>query len=497
MGFWPSAAGAAGKSGGASSAPLEPIVIPTAPPLDDPRTIPFPVFGGAPAAGIGRGSAAISGVPAEIDLTAAMNIAVARSPVLASARQDYELARVNVAATALPALPNAALQYQRVQIARQDTASIPIVTRTDPTRDHPFGQIVTRGFITPTLSAAQSNLTAFLTQLVYDGGKTGLQIRSAYRSQVAQADTYRRSLQDVVFNATTAYYNALVAQRTMLVDVALVKQFRDIEDLCKAAIAAGKADPSDLASIEVQTLQQQYFTVKAQIAALTAQAAFANAIGLAGNADVFPADDAPQSDAVDGMHVLDVPSYQTAAARALLLRPDYLAGTKNAEAAWLGLRAAKKSLYPQITGTLSSADFSTNDNSGVFRNNASVSAFAQLPIFDGGNAAVNRGTAQASYDKAMADVATVRLQVQSDVQTAVLTLAGSRAALATAHKQVRKAGEEMALRRQLYRRGDAQISDILDAQTTYADALTQETAAIYDVRQAEQAYSYAVGEKPY
>ena len=495
LGGVPGPVQAAAKASGAAKKALGPLLLPTAPPLGDPRAVPYPVYGASPVPGIGPGAKKIDGVSANLSLLEAINVAIARSPVLAAARQDVELARANAIATAAPALPGVGLSYQRQQARRQDQGLLATTIQTPPTRDHPFGETRTFYFAT-NLSAFSSGVTGFLSQLIFDGGKTGYLIRSAYKAQVAQSDTYKRQLQTTVNETTFAYYSTLENGRLMLMNIALVKMFHELEDFARHAVALGKADNSDVASIQEQDLIQQSQALQAQNNFVAAQTALANAMGLDGYADILPRDDAPQSGQIDAMKILQPPSYDRAIARAMLLRPDYASAVAGLESAAYGVKSARRMSMPQVSIGASASSNSTNDNAGVFRNNSAVTLNATLPIFDQGATLSTRVAAQASYDQAVAILDFTRQQVQTDVQTAVTTLSGARAALAIAHQTVHKAAEEMALRRQLYPAGDAQVSDLLDALTTFADALTQEVGAIYNVRVAEQAYYLAVGENP-
>lgn len=489
------AAEAAGSGGTKSGKPIGPVTIATFPPLADPRSIPYPVYGATPVPGIGPGAKKIEGIAANIGLVESINVAIARSPVLAAARQDVQLARANAMFTAAPALPNVGVNYSRVHNQQQDRFLQPFTFTTQPTRDHPFGEDRTI-FVPTVLSSFSTQIVGFLSQLIFDGGKTGYLIRSAHKTSIAQAETYKRSLQTTVNLTTSAYYATLVNERLMLVDVALARMFHDLADFARGEVKAGKADESDVAAIEQQELVQQFQAVKSQNAYVSAQTAFVSAMGVDGYADILPLDDAPQSDQLESMKMLEPLSYDRAIARAMLLRPDFASSQHNVESAAYALKSAERMLYPSLSAVASASDNSTSVNSGDFRMNSSVTLNGTLPIFDQGNTVATRASAKAGYDQALATLEVTRLQVQSDVQTAVTTLVGTRAALNIAHKTVQKAAYEMALRKRLYAGGDAQVADLLDALTTYADAVTQEALAIYDVRQAEQAYYLAVGENP-
>ena len=86
------------------SASIAPSATPTLPPASASLQIPYPAYG-TPAPNVTAGYSD-STVPQTINLHDAIMIAVARSPLLASARAAVDLARANVSVARVPALPS-------------------------------------------------------------------------------------------------------------------------------------------------------------------------------------------------------------------------------------------------------------------------------------------------------------------------------------------------------------------------------------------------------
>ncbi|MGH7682897.1 MAG: TolC family protein, partial [Vulcanimicrobiaceae bacterium] len=83
---------------------IAPSAIPTLPPASSSLTLPYPAVG-TPAPGV-TASAVNPAVPQTVTLKQAILIAVAKSPLLASARGDLQLARASVNLAQAGTLPN-------------------------------------------------------------------------------------------------------------------------------------------------------------------------------------------------------------------------------------------------------------------------------------------------------------------------------------------------------------------------------------------------------
>ena len=189
---------------------IAPSVIPTLPPASKALQIPYPALG-TPAPNV-TASYVDATVPQTVNLRQAILIGIARSPLLASARGDVQVARGNVTLARVPILPNLGATAATTRSGRQAGAG-----------STPNPSSTAASFSSSIASEVTSNsLTADLRQLIFDGGKTYAAIKAASSSQNAAITTYQRQLQTVVFDVASAYYNALLAMRTTAVDNDLV-----------------------------------------------------------------------------------------------------------------------------------------------------------------------------------------------------------------------------------------------------------------------------------
>jgi len=445
---------------------------PTPPPFPNASStpLPYPAYG-TPAPGIAHG-VPVAGVPQRITLGQAVNIAVARSPVLAAARGSEAVAAAQVDLARVPALPNLS-----------GTAAI---TRSN-SKAGSFGGGSGGG------SFMQNSLTVNLRQLIFDGGRVAAQIRSAQENQQGAVATYRRNLQTLTFNVATAYYNALSAQQATALAADVVVQNQTQENLVLAQIRAGTTARSDLATAQFPTAQARVALVRAQGAELSAFATFANVLGLEANADVRPMDDTPANPTAS---LLQAPllSYDAAYTRAIELRPDYNAANHTVISAQDALKAARLGRFPSLTGSASDGASSTNATGGDFRNSNSIGAAIAIPLFDAGQTHAQTAQSQAQLDIANANLQTSRLGIGLSVQQALVNLISARSASTQALAELRKAQEVLRATQAQYKAGVTTLPLLLNAQVGLTQAQTDQLNAVYALRQAEQNYLFALGE---
>ena len=457
----------------AAPASIIATATPTPIPSVAPSTMPYPAYG-TPAPGVAA-DAPVPGVPQNITLAQAISIAVAKSPVLASARGSEALAGAQVDLARVPSLPN-------------------LLATGATTHGNSAGSGGAGGGARPVSGAfTQNSLTANLRQLIFDGGRVAAQIRAAHENQQGAVATYRRNLQTVAFTVANAYYVALAAQRATHLAAQVVRQNQVQENLVLAQIRAGSAARSDLSTAEFPTAAARVALVRAQGAELSAYATFANALGLEANANVRPIDDTPANPTAT---LLQAPllTYASAYARALALRPDYDAATRSVDAAKESLRAARLGLFPALSGTASYGTSSTNATGGDFRGSNSIGAALAIPIFDQGQTKASKEQAQAQLDIVSANLNTARLGIGLSVQQALVNLITAHAAVQQTQAELTKAQDVLRATQAQYKAGVTTLPLLLNAQVGITQAQTDQLNAIYALRQAEQSYVYALGE---
>jgi hypothetical protein len=124
------------------------------------------------------------------------------------------------------------------------------------------------------------------------------------------------------------------------------------------------------------------------------------------------------------------PTYAGSLKRAFLLRPDYIAAEYTVESDKEGLRFAKLARFPILSAAVEdqiSRSFGPLTQS--FQNQKTVGLNLAIPIYDQGQTNFNIAVAAATLDQAVAALNQSKLQVESDVRSALASLISARALL--------------------------------------------------------------------
>jgi outer membrane protein len=457
----------------------------TLPPASQPTSMPYPAYG-TPVPGVNGGEVK-PGVPEVVTLDQAIAIGYARSPLLAQARAQLEIQSAPVQLARTAQLPNITGSATTAKEHNQGGGR----TTTTTTPGGTTGVTGTTGSGGP-LSFTSNALSVSLQQLIYDGGRVSAEIRAARNNQSAQAATYKRELQTVAFNVANAYYSSLAAQRATAVAVQTVLVDQTNEDLVAAQIRAGTAAKADLATAQLPTAQARVAVIVDQGAELSAQATFANAMGLDANTAVLPRDDTPVNGAAVVSNVA-TPTYAQAYARAIALRPDVTAAAFTVSGLQATLRATQLTNFPSLSGTASASTASTDLTGGTFRNNSSIGLALSIPIYDQGVVAAQVAQARGNLALGVANQETVLQGVQLNVKQTLVALVSAKAALTSADVALYEAQVVLKSTQAQYRAGVTTLPLLLNAQVGLTQALSTQTTSVYTLRQAEQAFLYAEG----
>jgi outer membrane protein TolC len=233
--------------------------------------------------------------------------------------------------------------------------------------------------------------------------------------------------------------------------------------------------------------------VQAQGAELSAQAAFANAMGLDANVDVRPLDDTPIF-TKKTIETVETPTYAQAIARALALRPDYDAAVQNADAGHASYQAAERGAFPVLSGSAAANTSSTDTQGGTFRPSNVLGLQLSVPLFAPGLLQAGTEQAQANWDIARAQLETARLALQLNVKQTLVNFISAKAAVDQADAEYQEALTVLRSTQAQYRAGVTTLPLLLNAQVGMSTALADQVKVVYALRQAEQAFLYAEGE---
>lgn len=508
------------ESPGSGSIPGVPgVVMPS--PLPEPTIsgtpIPYPAYG-SPAPDVERLKPK-KGVPQSISLADAVRIGVALSPAFALQNAQWAAIHAKYTSSVQAYYPGVSANAQAGNEYTNGTTSSTggfaraTASPAGPVPGAAFGLATPSAYSQATVT--NESLTLTITQLIYDGGRTIANIRSAKEADIAGRATLLRQLQTLAFNVATSYYTVLEDNATVTADAQLVREFEVNEASVAAQIRNGAAARSDIAAAQFQTAQARGNLVTAQGTAIGAQATFATTLGLDADAQVVPQQITSQPSAPN-------PTYEASLKRALIMRPDYISAAYNVQSAQEGLRYAKLARFPILTAGASDGVsrefvgcFSTTETDprgnvipisacpsspiapgGIppsWSNTKTIGLNLNIPIYDQGVTNYNVAVAASQLDQAKATLNSTRLTVESDVRSALATLISSRASLIQARSELTSAQVSLSATQAQYKVGATTILNVVTAEANLTTAQSAYISALYGVRTAEQNYLYATG----
>ncbi|HEY9085758.1 MAG TPA: TolC family protein [Candidatus Tyrphobacter sp.] len=457
-------------------AQLYPIAVPTPAPTALPAQspLPYPAYG-TPAPDV-QLLVPHNGIPPHVSLAQAVDIAVAVSPAFASQRAVYSELRARYTAeqqALFPAISASGSWEKSYGGSTYCPSGLSSCIRTNS--------------ITTNESAGYT-----VSQLIFDGGRVIAAIKTAKEDELAGRGTLLRQLDTLGYTVAQDYYAVLQDKATVDSDQQLVREFQTEENAVRAQIRNGVAALSNLAQAEYQTAKARGQLVTAQGAAISAQSQFATLLGLDADTQIVPEPLGPDT-------YTATPTYAKSLQQGLLLRPDYEAAQHVVNADRANLRYAELARVPTITGTWNSSTSRQFPASpirgatGQWNPSSTLVANISLPIYDQGLTWYNVEIAKYTLDEANATLMQTRLQVQSDVRSALAQLISARANFVQAQSELASAQVSMQAAQARYRVGVDTILDLVTAEANLATAQSDYIAALYGVRTAEQNYLYATG----
>ncbi len=130
----------------------------------------------------------------------------------------------------------------------------------------------------------------------------------------------------------------------------------------------------------------------------------------------------------------------------------------------------------------------------VWSNYSNLGLNLSIPIFNGGSVRAKTRQAQIEIDKLEADKRDTRLALDLSLRNAITQLNNSLITLNTQNENVNLAKEVLEDVENNYNVGLATLTDLLDAETQYADAQNNQTSALLDYKLAEIQLIKAKGE---
>jgi len=322
----------------------------------------------------------------------------------------------------------------------------------------------------PPLTQTNYGPTVSVSWLIADlGGRAGT-IESARQALIAANWTHNATIQNVVLQVESAYFNYMANKALVISERLSVREAQTNLESTQERQRVGLATIAEVLQAKT-ALSQASLTLETTEGDLqTTRGALALAMGLPANVpyDIEATPATAVGPATDSVEAL--------IAQAVKSRPDLASAQAAYRQAVGNVRAARGNLFPslQVTGTGGRAYVETLPGGAT---NYNVRLGLQIPIFSGFSRQYAVTQARAEADAALGRAASVKQQVEFQVFSSYYALQTAARRVNTADDLLAsaQASEEAALGR--YRAGVGLFVDLLTAQSALATARAQQVQA--------------------
>ncbi|MCE5312220.1 MAG: TolC family protein [Nitrospiraceae bacterium] len=323
---------------------------------------------------------------------------------------------------------------------------------------------------------------ATLRQNIYDFGKTSTQVNIQELLLESSTMDFSNVSQQITVAVKQAYFSVLQAEKNRDLALDVVKQFQEHLDIAIDMFKVGLKPKFDVTKAEVDLGNARLGLIKAENSLKLSRVNLKNAMGQP---------EAPDFKIVD---ILSFKKYELALPeavdKAFANRPDLKSLSIKHKAAERNIELAQKSYYPSVTGSATytkAGDNLTPDNSW------NVGAAITFPLFSGFLTKYQVEEARASLRVAQANQDTLRQTILLEVQQALLNLHEAEERVSIAELTVKQADENLSIAKGRYNTGVGSPIEVTDALTSYSNAKTAHTAALYDYKIAQANIEKAMG----
>jgi outer membrane protein len=383
-----------------------------------------------------------------------------------------------------------------VSVRQQKMQFLPSVNLSTSTSQslQPFANRATAvGMQVSPVTSTAVNAGVSTSLVLFNGGANRAQLAQARLGEQAGGQEVERTRQSVVFTVVSNYLQLTSSQEQLRVREQTLASEEALLQQVTALVQGGRRPIAE-------QYQQQAAVASSRLALVQAR----NAVELA-KVDLI------QTLQLDprGQYDFQPPPAGTAQApagtleqlldRALQGRADLAARQSELSATEQGIRVAKASRLPTVTV---SAGYNTTLNSSndlsvldqfAQRQGGSVQVGVQLPLFDRGSSSAETQRAQIAQDNARIALQNQQQQVAVEVRRAWLDWQAAGEQVAAADAQLTAAQQSLDATRQRYQAGVGTLLELTQAQSTLAQAQSQQVSARYNLVFQRTLVDYYVG----
>ena len=333
---------------------------------------------------------------------------------------------------------------------------------------------------------------------LWDNGQREANFSQAKERRNATTSRNEQTKQNLIFQVTQAYYNILKAQELVKVDQEILARSQENTDRVRAFVEAGIQIEADVATAQVREANDELSLLNDQNDLEISMATLPRLMGLDPVTLITVAEDTDyQLYRQKGqIEVIEV-SVEEAIQRGFETRPEFKQLQATIKQLEWDLTLARLERWPQLNAEYS-YDVNLDDylhereNFKEFRR-WDVTATLSFPIFDGGVRKRLVQEAELSLEQTREDASDLERSIALEVRQAYLNLRRAERAVEISNTQVRNAELSLQVIRGRFEQELSILLELLNAQTEFAQALTNQVRAFYDYKIAQVALQRAMG----
>ncbi len=321
-----------------------------------------------------------------------------------------------------------------------------------------------------------------LQQMLYDFGVTQNQATIRRLDYEGYKATLGATINEVIYQTKDAYYNLLFAFENKKVAEDTVNKFEMFYNQAKAFYEIGMNPKVDVTIAEVNLSNAKLQLIQADNAVNLAVARLNNVMGV-------PFIDKYNVQERLTYHPVNI-TFNQAVEIAREARPELKLAELKVESANQTLKLVKKSYYPTLSveGQLQIGGKNWTSNHGY-----NIGGYLNFPTVNGMLIRNEIKEARYLYDKEIANAKNTQNSIYLEIQNAFLTLTEKQNQMPVALLQVKQAKENYELSYGRYRVGEANPTELKDAQINYQQAQLSYYNALYQYNQAKAQLEKSIG----
>lgn len=321
-----------------------------------------------------------------------------------------------------------------------------------------------------------------LQQMLYDFGVTQNQATIKRLDYEAYKTTLGATINDIIYQTKDAYYNLLYAFENKRVAEDTVNKFEMFYNQAKAFYEIGMNPKVDVTIAEVNLSNAKLQLIQADNAVNLAVARLNNVMGVP-FIDKYNVQERLKYQPVDVTFNESIEIARDA-------RPELKLAELKVESANQTLKLVKKSYFPtlSIEGQYQVGGKSWTSNYGY-----NLGGYLNFPTVNGMLIKNEIQEARYLYDKEIANAKNTQNQIYLEIQNAYLMLEEKKNQMPVAMLGVKQAKENYELSYGRYRVGEANPTELKDAQINYQQAQLSYYNALYQYNSAKASLEKAIG----